>query len=85
MKDKVTSDSHHYTISPIWLSPLKDPGDNQGAVVVHPVLQWNQTLMDGQVGEKTGALLWAVASSLISRRWWTGVEYLGVGSGSNAV
>lgn len=38
-----------------------------------------------KVGEKTSALLWTVANSLISRRWWTGVEYLGVGSGSNAI
>lgn len=67
MKDKVSSDSHHYTISPIWLLSLKGPGDNQGAVVVHPYNETKHLWMDSLQG---GWKKWVLCCELWPTVWY---------------
>lgn len=43
MRDKVTGNSHHYNLSPVWLPSVMHPADNGRAVDAYPDLQQKDT------------------------------------------
>ena len=75
MRVKVTGNSHHYHLSPIWLPSVMSPVDKGRAVDVYPDLQQKHTYgVDGQptMGVKNGVDCCAqtlVVSNLKSRKW----------------
>lgn len=43
MRDKVTGNSHHYNLSPVWLPSVMNSMDKGRAVAVYPDLQQKHT------------------------------------------